>query len=721
MSDNLSIAWSRFFRHRTKQLSERFPGHYRALVVETNDPLNMYRVRFKCPELHDFELRPDDCPWALPCPTLGGIATGSFDHPCIGDWVWITFEKQHPYGPIYVGFADPTRRQMYALPQVSSPTPLPLNEDGNPKDKTPNDYDKQYLPKDGRPMQTGKVDRYGNLEISSAVGFYPSTHAEPPPAPDYDPIAKKSFSAAPKPEVNSPDKKYILKATKYGNIMLLGDQGYYWRKEEKKEGTNTKQYGEFTGDATKDLEFEQKRWLGLQSLINEDKPDTTTPDTDQRRIMLLTRYGHKFEMRDVGYAQEGPYNNKARKGEPGEGAFLSKETQRDQRYIKLRSKAGMLIELNDSGSDPSNDTNVQRTLLDDIKEEQQVNKEWEGRDSRFIRLATRHGFKVVLDDRGSDSNDPASNETPRGNGILLKGRRTPSSGSEEKTGDPRGYFFEFNENDLANNSTWGSPMGNTIELNDRYQYLIMASSLGKNFSAPYKGLEDNEFVGKPAMSTDPEVSSHHLKLDHQNEYIRLKTRAGKGNAPDNSVGSSNGEHQGLEARDGQNGDGPWVELVDIENRGLWLSKNKNLSVLRARDGSNILIWMDDSSNKVAIYNNNFGGTIDLYCAGSINIKSGADVNIDAGGSISMRSVGPVKMQGSSTKLTLQNNLETNGNIRATRIFSLITRTPSPGGLETNTINAPVTPSATYPSDRGRTYNGPFESVPESDIKHPKNP
>ena len=66
MSDNLNVVWSKFFSHRTRTLWERFPGHYRALVVETNDPLNMYRVRFKCPDLHDFDLPSEDCPWAVP-------------------------------------------------------------------------------------------------------------------------------------------------------------------------------------------------------------------------------------------------------------------------------------------------------------------------------------------------------------------------------------------------------------------------------------------------------------------------------------------------------------------------------------------------------------------------------------------------------------------------------------------------------------------------------
>jgi hypothetical protein len=64
-----------------------------------------------------------------------------------------------------------------------------------------------------------------------------------------------------------------------------------------------------------------------------------------------------------------------------------------------------------------------------------------------------------------------------------------------------------------------------------------------------------------------------LKIDYENEYIRLKTRAGGGQGPDkpsNPTGVEQSElNQGLEARDGSNGDGPWLELVDCQNRGMW--------------------------------------------------------------------------------------------------------------------------------------------------------
>ena len=711
MADHLSTTWNKFFRHRTKPINERFPGHYRAQVVETNDPLNMYRVKFRCPEMHNSDLPPEDCPWALPAPHLGGKMAGSFNHPCIGDWIWITFEKQHPYGPIYVGTADPTRVQAYTLPQISSPTPLPLNPDGKKSNEPPKDYKIEYLPKDGRPMQTGQVDRYGHIELYSSVGYYPQEHERPPPNPDFDPIAEASYSARQSPIVNDPDKKYILKATKYGNLILLGDQGFYWKKEE----DGDKKYGEYTGDTKQDFDYEHKRWLDIQSLVNENNPTTTKDNTDQRRIMLVTRYGHKFEMRDVGYAQEGPQDNTARKGEVGEGRYLSKEKARDQRWIKLRTKSGMLIELNDSGTDISEDTNVQRTLIDEVAEEQKQAEAWNDRDSRFIRIVSRHGFKVALDDRGSNS-DP-NIELPRGNGVLIKGRRSPGSGGQPVEGDQRGFYFEFNENDLANNSTWGSPMGNIIELNDRYQYAMMASSVGRDFSSEYKGLEDNEFVGKPSMIEDPEVNSHHIKLDHQNEYIRFKTRCGNGTAPDNSVGPVNGINQGLEARDGNAGDGPWVEIVDSENRGIWFSRSKGLSIIRGKDGSNMYMWIDDATKKMTLYNANLEGSIDLYCAGSINIKSGANINLEAAGSLSLKSTGPLKMQGSSTKLTLQSNLQTNGEIRANRLRAAITQIPSPGGLEPDTTIVPQLPASLFPQDRGKTYNGPFEAVPEEEIKH----
>ena len=84
---NDNHAWEELCELRTKPLCERFPGYYRSMVVETNDPLNMYRVKFKCPDMHDYNLTADQCPWAVPAPELGGKRAGRFVHPVIGDWI----------------------------------------------------------------------------------------------------------------------------------------------------------------------------------------------------------------------------------------------------------------------------------------------------------------------------------------------------------------------------------------------------------------------------------------------------------------------------------------------------------------------------------------------------------------------------------------------------------------------------------------------------------
>lgn len=347
MSDNINVVWNKLFNHRTRVLWDRFPGYYRALVVETNDPLNMYRVRVKCPDMHDFDLKPEDCPWAVPSHDVGGFRSGRFSHPCIGDWVWITFERQHPYAPVWVGFASPTRRKLYTYPQVFQITPLCVNEEGRSTNR-PSDYDKNYLPKDGRPMAHGWQDRYGNIDIHSAVGFFPNEHDRQPPPPDHDAVQKSNFDQQHnKPEVNNPDKKYTARITKYGNILMMGDQGYYWKKEQNSE------LGEFEGKFKEDEKFEISRWLYLQRLLNEDKPRSDQQFGDQRRMAMLTRYGHRIECRDVGWAQSGPIPSRSRSGEYGQPRILSKETSNDFRWIKIRTKGGMLFQAYDKGFHPT--------------------------------------------------------------------------------------------------------------------------------------------------------------------------------------------------------------------------------------------------------------------------------------------------------------------------------------------------------------------------------
>lgn len=723
MSDNLNVVWSKFFNHRTRTLWERFPGHYRALVVETNDPLNMYRVRFKCPDLHDFDLPSEDCPWAVPCFDLGGKRAGRFVAPVIGDWLWITFERQHPYGPIWTGFADPTRRKFYAYPQIFQVTPLSVNDEGKPLNR-PKDYDEDYLPKDGRPMGHGWQDRYGNLELHSAVGFFPKEHEEPPPPPDHDAVSGSDFKQKRQaPLVNNPDRKYMARVTKYGNVFLMGDQGYHWKKETDDDDTPM---GEFTGDFKEDEEFETKRWLYVQRLLNDNVPKADQKDGDQRKMIQLSRYGHRIEIRDVGWAQKGPIESKTRQGEFGisNSRVISKEAKNDYRWIKIRTKGGMLFQAYDKGFHPQEDKFVKRKLLEESgSKSEKEDKYWGDRDARWMRMVTRYGIKFTLDDRGSDEKDARGKELPRGVGVLIKGRRSPASKKREAAGNSRGFQFEFNERDDANHTTWSTPMGQAIEMNDRYQYMMLTAALGKKWVPKWRHIKDNEYLEQPTMIKDPERKTHHLKLDHDNEYIRFKTRGGKGfrpEKPSNPSGVGRNEiHQGVEARDGRLGDGPWTEIVDCQHRGMWFSKSEGLGIWRARKKKKMYQWFDEKNRKIVIYNNEANGTIEIYADQKVNVISNGDINLRADRHIFMRAGRSIRMQAAGTKFTMTNgNIQTNATFHGPKVNAFICGVfpgpgagcANPGGETVERILKPTLPQKREPTDRAKTYNKPFKKA-----------
>lgn len=731
MSDNTGVVWGKFFNHRTRVLWDRFPGVYRAVVVETNDPLSMYRVRFKCPDMHDFNMLPEDCPWAVAAPEFGGSRAGRFVHPCIGDWIWITFERQHPYAPVWVGFASPTRRKLYTYPQVFNKTPVSLNIDGTVNPTRIEDYDIHYLPADGRPMMHGWQDRYGNADMHSSVGYYPTEHKILPPPSDYDNVQSATFQSFRRlPLINAPDKKYMIRVTKYGNMMLMGDQGYFWHKE-----GNT---GEFYGDTIKDEQFEVDRWKYIQKLANENRPASYDSQGkkaiafgDQRRILTMTRYGHRIECRDVGWAQEGPIKSTSRKGEYGDPSILSKEKTHDFRWIKLRTKAGMLFQAYDKGSDPSSDDYITRPLLEEQGHlSEREDAYWGKKDARWMRLVTRYGLKIVLDDRGTDPKSAEKNEYPRANGVLIKGRRSPASKKRIVKDNPRGFYWEFNENDAANHTMWGTPLGNTIEMNDRYQYLMLAAAMGSKWAAVPQGIKENEFIGKPLMIANPERTSHHLKLDHDNEYIRLKTRSGRGHSPDKGVNPTDltisNEMQGIEIHDGSKGDGPWVEMVDCEGRGLWLSKKNELSILRGKRRSRMFMWMDEKAKEIVIFGG-AGAKIKIHSSSDIELHANKDIKMQAGGTISLHSGGPLLTSGAGSLLTIGGGgVSTNGNINAAVVHAFFpgtkagggAGTASPGGSATYTVSVPPVPSTLEPTDRAKTYNAPFEVCPRDEIQHP---
>lgn len=597
MSDNLGHVFHKFFKERTDSLFDRFDGLYRAIVVDTNDPLVIGRVRVRIPELHNVDVKPKDLPWASPGFAVGGKGCGWWSNPCIGDIVWIQFEKNHPYNPIWTGAATPTRRKFYPLPSIHGITPLSVNDKGEPAD-SPNDYLQDYLPKDSRPMSFGFKDRYGTFFMMNSVGFFPTEHKQDSAPVGTDGVSKSDFKASSAaPEANQPDTKYAVINTKYGHTMILNDVGYDWKKE-------------FKGDFNKDESFEITRQQYLTRWFNEGKPS----GTDQRRMENRSRYGHKLEMRDVGW-------KKTRPGEFGDQVTVS-DSDKDQRWIKMKTKAGMLIQSMDHGADPEQNKKVKELLSTDVGAND--NEENFGEDARQIRFVTPHGNKIVLDDRGSDRIDPLANEEPRGNGLLLKTRR--------------GYGLDMNDKDPFNRVMLYTPKSKVLDLNDRFDYIMLCTDTSGPVPEKFQGTKDNEFATTVSLTHDPEKDTFRLKLDKQNQYVEVKTPEG----------------QGLESRDQQ--DNPatessasnspcpsFTQLKGPEDRGFWMSRDKDVAVWRSKNNQ-MYIALDDGKQLILIRNNDdkiqivAKGPIELISDEAINMKA-PDISIKADNEICMEAAG----------------------------------------------------------------------------------
>ena len=71
-----------------------FFGKYRGIVVETNDPLRLGRIKVQVPDVFGHT----GTGWALPC-----LAPGLFALPSLGSAVWVEFEQGDPDRPIWSG------------------------------------------------------------------------------------------------------------------------------------------------------------------------------------------------------------------------------------------------------------------------------------------------------------------------------------------------------------------------------------------------------------------------------------------------------------------------------------------------------------------------------------------------------------------------------------------------------------------------------------------
>lgn len=657
MGDYLDEFFDKFIEERqtsSKGLFERFKGPMIAEVVDTNDPIGMHRIRVRIPELHDSDMNPDDCPWVRMAPWIGGSQCGSWNHYSIGDLIYVMFDKNHPYMPLCIGSADATRRARYSLESVYTRSPTVLDIEANADEvfgsNADPDWLDDWLPHDRRPMSNGMKDRYGSCMMMNATGFFPINHKRLPSINGVDPLTNSNLENIREfPDYNDPDAKYMSFTSKYGNYMLLSDVGYEWWNEFN---------GDWDGDKT-ERQWERDRAKYITKTNTEQKYRFR----DQRRTEMRTRYGHLFEMRDVGwnlsrqfeydrYDQKILANNKTiyQDEPPDYDEFIQNGGTRDQylqefgtdidhRWIKIRTKGGHLFQMYDKGFDPANDNLIKKRLNDNefgefMDQEGPSNVEtefgygwWQDRlDGRFTRLITRYGYKFAIDDRGSSRTSAEKLVSPYGNGFLLKGRRPGNDGTQ------RGFGIDINEKDKLNHMILYSPRSQSVEINDQYDYIMMStdthqseSSNEYNISEPWAARGDNEFTTKTSMRNlesnipfNSELHTYHLKLDNNNKYVRFKTN--------NNLGIP----AGIESRN-KSGLPNWTEINDNQDRGLWFTNDYTRSVWRSNtigQDYNVepLMWQslnEQNNGQVLIINN--GDVTQIYVGNKMELISGGDI------------------------------------------------------------------------------------------------
>lgn len=512
-----------------------YSGIYRGIVVETNDPLRMHRVRVKVIDLYNKNEKTENILWSTMANWFGGGPNaGSWVSPSIGDLVWVTFERGHPYNPVVVGFADPTRVKGYVLDSIYGPPPVPFDEKGQIADK-PEYQNEPYLPKDERPYSMGFKSPYGQEIILNYTGFFPETHKKKPVEVGVDAVSSKEFQISKKePEVNKPDTKYMAFISGYGTTLIMHDAGHDWQQE-------------IAGDKIKDEQYLTERYRYNLEFLNESAPE----NRDQRRFEVRTRAGHKIELRDVGF-------NKSRQGEYGDSILLTKSVE-DERWMKYRTKGGHLLQMIDIGFDAEQDQ-FYKTLnkAEFGSKTENENLDLKGSDKRLIRIQTRHGNRMLFDDRGSDSKEAHIKEDPRGIGISIQTRR--------------GHYLGLCDRDEYNAIALQSARGQGMFISDKDQYVALSTETAERISPIREGAYGAEWPTAPWRKTDPETNTHHLVLDNKNQATRLKTP----------------KLQGIEFRDGNPESNEecskpaWAEIRDIHDRGMYFNSDKGYFIMRGK-------------------------------------------------------------------------------------------------------------------------------------------
>lgn len=93
----MEVIWKKILLYGLEAIGLHY-SKYRAIVVDTEDPLKLNRLRLRVPHLNALA---DDDTWAWPTASWGGKDYGMQLLPNKGDMVWVEFQYGNPDYPIW--------------------------------------------------------------------------------------------------------------------------------------------------------------------------------------------------------------------------------------------------------------------------------------------------------------------------------------------------------------------------------------------------------------------------------------------------------------------------------------------------------------------------------------------------------------------------------------------------------------------------------------------
>jgi hypothetical protein len=157
------------------------------------------------------------------------------------------------------------------------------------------------------------------------------------------------------------------------------------------------------------------------------------------------------------------------------------------------------------------------------------------------------------------------------------------------------------------------------------------------------------------------------------------------------------------------GDGAWCEMVDIDNRGVWLSRKYKLGIWRAADNSDQYIVINDGKKQIVIRNGE-SGVLQIYCKGNVEVISEQNIALKAGGKISLKAGSTIDFEAGGAHMQLTGSEFTKDIVDIAPEFK-----QGSGGVPAEDPAALIEDKR-FPADRGISTNGPFETVPERVIR-----